>query len=369
MLALLGHVNIVGSYWLHVSIPQMAETLPSNNAEKRKSESEQGKATKIEFSFSWKIDNFAFKTRVLKNEESLTSEPFSAYGSKDVQWQLLCFPKGDLKDPQGFGCFVRVIKFCSPKLMMEANLSILDTNGTVLMKNFFFNTFTTFPDSWGLASFVSQKDLLEKYVKQDVLTLNCKLNYEIENINLAAKVPRLEPPETYITRQLGDLFDTGRMTDVTFVLGTQKLKAHKIVLSARSQVFSAMFENNGKVNSLKNLKIEDCAEAFEAMLRFLYTDQFDESEEMAKELLPLAIKYQVKLLQHKCEEIVLESLSIENCAETLVLAHREGSLLLKKDVLDFFRHRSGEVIKTAGWKILRDNQTHLAVEALESLAS
>ena len=348
----------------------MAETLPLNNAEKRKSESEHAKATKIEFNFTWKIDNFAFKTRVMKNGEFLTSEPFSAYGSKDVQWQLLCHPKGDSRDMKGFGCFVQVLKFCGPKLMMEAILSILDINGTVLMKKTFFNTFTKFPDSWGLANFVLQKDLLEKYVKEDSLTLNCKLTYEVENISSKAKVPRLEEPETLITHQLADLFNTGRMSDVTFVLGTQKFKAHKIVLSARSQVFSEMFENNGKVSSVKTLKIEDCEpEAFEAMLSFLYTDEMEETEETAKELLPLAIKYQVKLLQHKCEELLLESLSTENCAEILMLAHKECALLLKKDVLDYFRLRSGEVIKTAGWKILRDNQTLLAVETLESLAS
>ena len=369
----------------------MAEIIVSSNAEKRKSGSQHSKATKIEFNFTWKIDNFAFKTRVMKNGEFLDSEPFSADGSKDVQWQLLChpkgdsrdmkgfgcfvvrcYPKGDSKELNGFGCFVRILKFCGPKLMMEANFCILDLNGTVLYSRLFQTTLTKFPALWGWPNFVSQKDLLEKYVKEDSLTLNCKLTYEVENnISLQAKVPRLEEPdEDHITRQLGVLLNTGRMSDISFVIERQKFKAHKNILSTRSQIFSEMFEINGMVSPLETLKIEDCEpKVFEAMLRFIYTDEISETEEIAKKLLPLAKKYQVKLLQKKCEEILLNYISTENCAEMLLLADTQEALLLKKDALDYFRHHSGEIFKTTGWKTLRQTRPHLGVEIFEFTAS
>ena len=207
-------------------------------------------------------------------------------------------------------------------------------------------------------------------MKQDSLTLNCKLTYEVENISFQAKVPRLEEPEDCITRQLGNLFNTGRMSDFTFVIGRQKFKAHKVFLSARSQVFSEMFEINGKVSPIESLKIEDCEPAvFEAMLRFLYTDEINETEEMAKKLLPVAKKYQVKLLQHKCEEILLKYISTENCAETLILADTQGALILKEHALNYFRRHSGEIFKTAGWKTLRQTRPHLGVEIFEFTAS
>ena len=348
----------------------MADIIVSSNVEKRKNESQHTRATKIEFNFTWKIDNFAFKARVLKNGEFLESEPFSADGSKDVQWQLLCFPKGDSRDLKGFGCFVRILKFCGPKLMMEANWGILDTNGTVMYKVRHRHTFTKFPDTQGSYNFVSQTSLMEKYVKEDNLTLNCKLIYEVSNILLKAKVPRLDLPEEHIAQHLGQLFSSGRMSDVTFVIGTQKFKAHKIVLSARSQVFSEMFEINGQVSPIESLKIEDCQpEVFEAMLCFIYTDEMEETEEMAKKLLSVAKKYQVKLLQYKCEEVLLKKISTENCAEMLVLADMQGASILKNEALDYFRLHSGEIVKTVEWKILRHDQPRLAVETLESLAS
>ena len=348
----------------------MAEIIVSSNAEKRKSGSQHSKATKVEYDLTWKIDNFAFKTRVMKNGDFIESEPFSADGNRDVQWQLVCFPKGNTTDLNGFGYFVKILKFCGPKLMMEAKFRILDTNGTVLNEKKLTYTFSKYPDSYGFYNFVSQKDLLEKYVKQDSLTLNCKLTYEVENISFQAKVPRLEEPEDCITRQLGNLFNTGRMSDFTFVIGRQKFKAHKIFLSARSQVFSEMFEINGKVSPIESLKIEDCEPAvFEAMLRFLYTDEINETEEMAKKLLPVAKKYQVKLLQHKCEEILLKYISTENCAETLILADTQGALILKEHALNYFRRHSGEIFKTAGWKTLRQTRPHLGVEIFEFTAS
>ena len=110
----------------------MAEIIVSSNAEKRKSGSQHSKATKVEYDLTWKIDNFAFKTRVMKNGDFIESEPFSADGNRDVQWQLVCFPKGNTTDLNGFGYFVKILKFCGPKLMMEAKFRILNTNGTVL---------------------------------------------------------------------------------------------------------------------------------------------------------------------------------------------------------------------------------------------
>ena len=224
----------------------------------------------------------------------------------------------------------------------------------------------------GLAQFCLSKRLVGEVCEGRFTHAQLQTNYEVENnISLQAKVPRLEEPdEDHITRQLGVLLNTGRMSDISFVIERQKFKAHKNILSTRSQIFSEMFEINGMVSPLETLKIEDCEpKVFEAMLRFIYTDEISETEEIAKKLLPLAKKYQVKLLQKKCEEILLNYISTENCAEMLLLADTQEALLLKKDALDYFRHHSGEIFKTTGWKTLRQTRPHLGVEIFEFTAS
>ena len=105
------------------------------------------------------------------------------------------------------------------------------------------------------------------------------------------------------------LFKTG---DVSFSVGRRQFKADKIVLSA-SPVFAGKFKIDGRARPLANLKIKNCEpQAFEAMLRFLYTDEMEETEEMAKKLLPIANKYQLQSLRNKCESILKKTISKAN---------------------------------------------------------
>ena len=122
-------------------------------------------------------------------------------------------------------------------------------------------------------------------------------------------------------------------------------------------MFAEMFKTNGKVSSIESLKIEECDSAvFEAMLCFLYTDEMKETEEMTKKLLPIAKNYQVKLLILKCEKTLLKNICTENCAEMLMLADTHNALILKKGASDYFRHHSGNIIKSAGWQTLRQTR-------------
>ena len=349
--------------------------MPSRKSVKRKTElSQHTQNTMVEVNFTWKIDNFPFITRGMKNEERLKSRRFSADGDEKVKWQLKCYPHGTINTSQdGFSYYLNYVAGPLP-MAVEFTLSIIDTTGSVLIQNSSNHSFTKCFEGIGYHSFVSQKDLLEKYVKKDTLTLQCKLSYTVQNVDCSNpssnKVPRQEVPEDRITHHLGNLFNTGEMADITFNLGIEKFKAHKNILISRSPAFADMLEINGKVSTIKNLKIEDCEPAvFEAMLRFLYTDEMEETEEMAIKLMPIAKRYQVKLLHQKCEDFLLKIISTENCAEILMLADMHDALLLKKDASDYFRQNSGEVIKTIGWKTLRQAQPQLAVEILEFTAS
>ena len=350
--------------------------VPSRMSVKRKTELSQHtkKSTMVEVNFTWKIDNFSFKARTMKIGKRLKSRLFSADGDEKVNWQLFCYPKGgnenDAKD--GLSYYLHYIAGPLPTAV-EFILSIIDTTGSVLIHKAANFTFTRF-FGHGFPHFVSQKDLLEKYVKKDSLTLQCKLTYENENVEFSNpssnKVPRQEAPEDCITHHLGNLFSSGRVADITFTVGIEKFKAHKNILISRSPAFADMLEINGKISPIKNLKIEDCEPAvFEALLRFLYTDQMEETEEMAMKLMPIAKRYQVKLLLQKCEDVLLKNISTENCADILMMANTHDALLLKKDASDYFRLHSGEVIKTAQWQTLRQTQPQLGFEICEIAAA
>ena len=292
----------------------------SRNAVKRKIEfSQHSKSTMVEVNFTWKIDNFPFKARAMKNGESLKSKLFSSDCDKKMKWVLLCYPKGPTNNEDGYFSYYLHYDCGTIPMAFEFTLSIVDTtNGNVFVRGVSSYTFTKYGGQ-GFPRFASLKDLLEKYVKKDTLALQCKILYEEENVEFSkpssVKVARQEVPEDHITHHLGNLFNAGRNTDITFTVGIEKIKAHKIVLIARSPVFAEMLEINGKMSTIKNLKIEDCEPAvFGAMLRFLYTDEMEETEEMAIKLMPIAKRYQVKVLHQKCEDFLLKIISTENCA-------------------------------------------------------
>ena len=275
--------------------------------------------------------------------------------------------------PDGFHYALILLSGPTP-FTVEHIVRIIDfETGSVLVQQLLHHNFTIYP-ALQSSSFVPLQDVLEKYVKKGALTLQSKLTYEIvqmDSLNISSvKVPRLETPGCRMSHHFEQLFNTGRMSDITLTLKKQKIKAHKNILSARSQVFADMFEIDGRGSPLESLKIEDCEpEVFKAMLRFLYTDEMEETEEMAKKLLPIAKKYQVQLLQFKCEDTLTKNISTENCAEILLLADMQDALLLKKDALAYFCTHSGAVIKTTGWQTLRQTRPQLAVEIVEFSAS
>ena len=63
---------------------------------------------------------------------------------------------------------------------------------------------------------------------------------------------QFQVPKTRFWENLGELWEQGRYTDVTLVVGGQEIKAHKTILAANSDVFRAMFENNMKEKQVLN---------------------------------------------------------------------------------------------------------------------
>ena len=70
--------------------------------------------------------------------------------------------------------------------------------------------------------------------------------------NLIHRTAQFQDPKTRFWENLGELWEQGRYTDVTLVVGGQEIKAHKTILAANSDVFRAMFENNMKEKQVLN---------------------------------------------------------------------------------------------------------------------
>ena len=89
-------------------------------------------------------------------------------------------------------------------------------------------------------------------------------------------------------------------TDVTFTLKGRLIKAHKLILKARSPVFAAMFqESAGK--PIDVYEIEDDYSVFRQVLQFIYTGRIANLRNRGHlSLLAAAEKYRLEPLKTLC---------------------------------------------------------------------
>ena len=94
-----------------------------------------------------------------------------------------------------------------------------------------------------------------------------------------------------------------QLTDVEFIVSCKSFSAHRFILSARSPVFTAMFNSDMTEANTGTVEINETnPDVFEIFLKFLYTgtlEPFSLAED--KQLLALADKYQVETLLNICQ--------------------------------------------------------------------
>jgi speckle-type POZ protein len=126
------------------------------------------------------------------------------------------------------------------------------------------------------------------------------------------------------------LSDIARMlSDEIFVDFTLKssdgdiLKAHKSVLAARSPVFFAMLKSDMQEASESIVSVPDInAKVLKELLRFIYSGAVENLDEVSRELIYAAEKYQIEYLKQICIKSIVASMKKENVAESLLISER-----------------------------------------------
>ena len=163
--------------------------------------------------------------------------------------------------------------------------------------------------------------------------------------------------ENYILkRDIAALRNNTDSADVKFVCNGKIFWAHRLILSARSNVFAALFSHKGtKEDKSGEVHIEDCDhEAMEMFLSYIYEGAAppqDTSFEVAKQLMNVANKYNVLSLKEKGCKIILARLNADNAIQVAQLGRLYDMDSLKRaamatitasgmDLIDLI-HKSG----------------------------
>ena len=211
---------------------------------------------------------------------------------------------------------------------------------------------------------------------------------ELNHDYLCETIPGACHPALNVCSNLTSMLRGNHMTDIEFVVGADErvFPAHKLVLSASSEVFRAQFNPESGFKPEKQLRIDDAdANAFDRFLRFLYGDaaasDLDYSrpsvdtqviaksasgssvtavEEVIREestndsvkdvevgaiekcdgvhvidLLSIAHKYEARCLLDIMQDRIVTDLSLENCAEYMFYADLYGLIALQNKVSAF----------------------------------
>ncbi|XP_059221204.1 protein roadkill-like [Stomoxys calcitrans] len=175
-------------------------------------------------------------------------------------------------------------------------------------------------------------------------------------------------PQGDLSKDLSVALKTGKDSDITLVAKGIEIKAHKFILSLRSDVFAAMFEHKSmKENSTNCVDIEDFeANVIREMLSFMYTGKLGPKLDwtLAKNLYAAADKYNVKQLKAECEKFLMSDLGIQTAVRTLIKAEVDKNAEKKLQALQFVKDNIEWVVRTHAWRELSFRYSHLIVELM-----
>lgn len=151
--------------------------------------------------------------------------------------------------------------------------------------------------------------------------------------------------------------------DVLLKCGDDTFPAHRSMLSARSSVFKAMFQNDmtEKLDGFVNIK--DMVPAhLKEFLHYIYTGTFSNLvEENASYLYAAASKYAVEALKKKCAKFLMERITENDALSLVALADAHSDEDFKKRVISFIV-MNNKILKDEDWFRFSGDHAKLSIE-------
>jgi len=147
------------------------------------------------------------------------------------------------------------------------------------------------------------------------------------------------------------------LCDVVLNVGNRKIYAHKIILSACSPYFRAMFTGELRERDQTEVTIRDIDEtAMEIVIDFIYTSYIVVEESNVQTLLPAACLLQLTEIQDVCCEFLKRQLDPSNCLGIRAFADTHACRDLLRIADKFTQHNFQDVVEHEEFLLLPLNQ-------------
>lgn len=174
-----------------------------------------------------------------------------------------------------------------------------------------------------------------------------------------------------LLQQIGELCLSSDYSDVTFIIGQNKLPAHKCILAARSPYFRAMLYSvdDESIRSTttegayrekmhldsNNIELKVSLDAFKHTLKFFYTGYVSLNkleQSIILDLLRLAHDFSIEDLESGISAYLIKNLTLQNSCAVLDAACAYDLTRLQDATLLFMDRHATEVLNSSNFKIL-----------------
>ncbi|XP_058803698.1 speckle-type POZ protein-like [Phymastichus coffea] len=165
-----------------------------------------------------------------------------------------------------------------------------------------------------------------------------------------------------------NLINNKQFSDVRLTVQNREIFAHKLVLSANSAVFAAMFQHKMLENEENIVKIDDISyNTLNVLLHFIYTGECKLSEDIVIDLFKAADKYELMKLKNICEEELCRSISVNNVIALLQLADLHSAENLKKEAIELIAVQGKDIIDRPDFDVLINFNTKLLKQVFQGI--
>ena len=174
-----------------------------------------------------------------------------------------------------------------------------------------------------------------------------------------------------ILSHLALLLNSGKGSDIQFIIKGEKIPVHSLILEGGSPVFAAMFEHDMTESSSRTVVVEDIEPGvFRQLLHYLYTGEEPnniEDAEMTEPLFIAADKYQVETLKDWCSSILPKKLNEDSAVRLLIMAHLHSALWLLEDCIEFIIKKKTAFFRREDFRVLNRNYPDLFFEVTKRM--
>mmetsp|Transcript_8794 Transcript_8794/g.11557 ORF Transcript_8794/g.11557 Transcript_8794/m.11557 type:complete len:361 (+) Transcript_8794:734-1816(+) len=210
------------------------------------------------------------------------------------------------------------------------------------------------------------KSTIKKYVV-DNLVFEITMHILLEEVYPSSSSTNIseQKSQSNLADDFKALRNDERFSDVIINCNGETFYAHKNVLSARSDVFKAMFSLNmteARDNAVEITDTDSCT--LKSFLDFMYFGGTEGLETGALSLLAIANKYNVSDLKGKCEDFLSKKITHANAAKYLIEGSKHEAQKLFQNTLDFITSNIRSIESAGGLDFIA---AHVDSELLKSI--